>query len=415
MNEMKKTPIGALPLDWEIVKTKHLFKNKSFKNYPNEPVLSVTQDAGVIFRDTIERRISMDNSKTKNFKLVEKGNFIISLRSFQGGIEKSNIQGLVSPAYTVLEPSKEVVSDFYKYYFKFSNFISYLGKAVIGIRDGKQISYSVFSDLLVPLPPIKEQQKIAAILSSVDDAIAKTEQIIEQTERVKQGLMQQLLTRGIGHTEFKQTKMGEIPKDWRLTELGAIADVRDGTHESPKYYSEGIPLITSKNLKPYGLDFSNVNYISETDHQKISRRSKVEHGDILFGMIGTIGNPIIVNHTREFSIKNVALIKFDQAKISNYFIYYILNSGLIRKQFNQTSNGGVQKFIALGTIRKTLIPMPSYEEQKKIVALLTEVDSKISIEKSKNTKLHLLKKGLMQQLLTGKVRVPVDENEVISQ
>jgi type I restriction enzyme S subunit len=103
-----------------------------------------------------------------------------------------------------------------------------------------------------------------------------------------------------------------------------LAEVKDGTHESPKYHSAGIPFITSKNLVDGNIDFSNVNYISETDHESFSRRSNVEDGDILFGMIGTIGNPVRVQKDREFSIKNVALIKSNKALIDgNSFIKYL--------------------------------------------------------------------------------------------
>ncbi|MFC7061038.1 restriction endonuclease subunit S [Halobacillus seohaensis] len=415
-NHKQRTPIGEIPSDWEVVTTKEIFKNKTLKNYPNEPVLSVTQEYGVIYRDTIDRRISMDKSNTKNFKLVEQGNFIISLRSFQGGIESSSIQGLVSPAYTVLKvEGEDIEENFYRYYFKYPRFISYMGSAVIGIRDGKQISYKVFSELFIPKPPYNEQQKIASILSSVDEAIEKTEQIIEQTTKVKKGLMQQLLTKGIGHTKFQKTSIGEIPEEWRIEELQNITDVRDGTHDSPKYMDDGIPLITSKNLKPNGIDFSNVNYISTQDHAQIEKRSGVEEGDILFGMIGTIGNPVVVKKEFDFSIKNVALVKFDREKqvISNYFIYYLLQSSLVLSQLSKGTNGGVQKFIALGTIRKLMIPTPSKEEQEEIVKILFSVDEKINVEKYRFQKLEILKKSLMQQLLTGKVRVPIEEDEVM--
>lgn len=257
----------------------------------------------------------------------------------------------------------------------------------------------------VVVPPLKEQQKIAEILSTVDAQIDDTDKLIEKTKELKKGLMQRLLTKGIGHTEFKMTEIGDIPVEWEVEILNNISDVRDGTHDSPKYVEQGNPFITSKNLKEHGIDFSDINYISNEDHEKFSQRSNVDNGDILFGMIGTIGNPVIVKKEFEFSIKNVALIKFNDNNISNTFLLNILKSNLIEKQFEKLSNGGVQKFIALGMIRNLLIPVPSVEEQQKIANILSAVDIQIEEYQNKKIKLEEFKKGLMQQLLTGKIRV----------
>ena len=209
---------------------------------------------------------------------------------------------------------------------------------------------------------------------------------------------------------YKMTELGEIPQEWEVKELDKITDVRDGTHDSPKYLNTGIPFITSKNLKEYGIDFREINYISNDDHEKFSKRSKVDDGDIIFGMIGTIGNPVIVKKTFDFSIKNVALIKFNKDNIKNTYILNLLKSEIIKKQFNQQSNGGVQKFVSLNVIRKLEIPVPSLEEQKKIASILSSVDNQIEEYQNKKSKLEELKKGLMQQLLTGKIRVKVDSD-----
>ena len=165
----------------------------------------------------------------------------------------------------------------------------------------KSLRLPIFEKLKLPLPPLAEQQKIANILTTWDNAIAKQKQLITAKQKLKTALMQQLLT---GKTRFKQ-----FSDAWQVVRLGEAFDARDGTHESPNYLSKGIPFITSKNLKGDSIDFSNVNYISDENHLNFSKRSKVNNGDILFGMIGTIGNPIIVNTDKDFSIKNVALIK----------------------------------------------------------------------------------------------------------
>ncbi|MCY7295495.1 restriction endonuclease subunit S [Alteromonas sp. a30] len=167
-----------------------------------------------------------------------------------------------------------------------------------------------------------------------------------------------------------------LPNNWRWVEANDVMDVRDGTHDSPKAVNEGIPLVTSKNLVGGKIDFSTCNLISMEDHEAISKRSSVDDGDILYAMIGTIGNPVIVEKSREFSIKNVALFKFTKGTaVYNRYIYHFLNSNLAIRQFQSNSRGGTQKFVSLGNIRSLQIPLPPLEEQKRIAAILDKADS----------------------------------------
>jgi len=166
-----------------------------------------------------------------------------------------------------------------------------------------------------------------------------------------------------------------LPDGWKWYKAQECMDVRDGTHDSPKYFDEGYPLVTSKNLVNGKIDFSTCTYISKEDHFAISKRSAVDEGDILYAMIGTIGNPVIVEKTQEFSIKNVALFKFNNENVFNRYIFYFLNSRIAERQFNSNSRGGTQKFISLGNIRGLQIPLPPLNEQKRIAAILDKADS----------------------------------------
>ncbi|MEQ9918134.1 restriction endonuclease subunit S [Pectobacterium aroidearum] len=181
--------------EWVWLKASELFKTVSKKNNAeSEDLLAVTQDQGVLPRALLERRVVMPDGTTQSYKLVVPGNFIISLRSFQGGLEYSTYRGLVSPAYTVLAPIKLIDDGFYKQYYKSYDFIGHLAVAVIGIRDGKQISYEDFSFLKLPYPSIEEQQKIAAVLSTADQEITTLQQKLDALKQEKKALMQQLLT-----------------------------------------------------------------------------------------------------------------------------------------------------------------------------------------------------------------------------
>jgi type I restriction enzyme S subunit len=180
--------------EWEFPKAEDLFRNVSVKGFSEEPVLSVTQDQGVVFRDALERKINMSKDNTHTYKLVDPGDFIISLRSFQGGLEYSAIRGTVSPAYHVIRPKKPIVDAFYKHYFKSYEFIGRLAVAVIGIRDGKQISYGDFSFMKLPYPPVEQQEKIARILDQADEELNLERRNLAALKEQKKGLMQQLLT-----------------------------------------------------------------------------------------------------------------------------------------------------------------------------------------------------------------------------
>lgn len=191
----------------------------------------------------------------------------------------------------------------------------------------------------------------------------------------------------------------EFIDEWKEYTLQNESDVRDGTHDSPKYIEHGYPLITSKNLTDMGtLDFSNVNYLKQEDFDKINERSKVDVGDILFGMIGTIGKPVRINRD-DFAIKNVALIK-EKGLIKNDYLIHYLQTSAINKQFANNQDGGTQKFIALEKIRKLKIKMPSRKEQKKLVLLFDLLDKKIELQAKKIEALKLFKKGLINYLFS---------------
>lgn len=180
---------------WAHLRADKIFKSISEKQNDNEELLSVTQDRGVIPRSMLEGRVMSPESGTDTYKLIKVGDFAISLRSFQGGIEYSRYQGLISPAYTVLRPKLEIDDDFYRHFFKSYLFIEkYLSIAVIGIRDGKQISIPDFMTVKIPLPPIEEQKQIAAILTTAQQEIDLLKKQADAYRRQKRGLMQRLLT-----------------------------------------------------------------------------------------------------------------------------------------------------------------------------------------------------------------------------
>jgi type I restriction enzyme S subunit len=224
-----------------------------------------------------------------------------------------------------------------------------------------EVSKSVLQQFAIPLPPLNEQKRIANTLReqmvSVEKARAAAEASLEAVKGLPSAFLRQV---------FPQP--GKILSNgWKCAKLGDVVDVRDGTHDTPAYVDDGIPLISSKNLRPSGLDFDGALLISENDYNQIKKRSGVDKGDILFAMIGTIGNPVIVDVERPFSIKNVALFKFNDSPILNKYLYYLLSSQIILHQLAHDTQGGIQKFVTLSALRNLQIYYPHLFEQQQLV------------------------------------------------
>ena len=192
--EFKKTKLGVIPKHWTLKNAGDIFKSISIKNNENEELLAATQAKGIIPKRLLETNYTMPSGSTNGYKLLQDGNFVISLRSFQGGIEYSEYQGIISPAYTILTNKIPIDKTFFRYFFKSTEFIGRLSVAVIGIRDGKQISFQDFSAMTFRFPPLEEQTKIANILETADKEIDLLKKELAKIEEQKRGLMQVLLT-----------------------------------------------------------------------------------------------------------------------------------------------------------------------------------------------------------------------------
>lgn len=228
----------------------------------------------------------------------------------------------------------------------------------------------------IPLPPLSVQKEIVEQIEVKQNAINHAREIIKNLERERRYFGQEL------------RKLEDV----EMVELGEVCDVRDGTHDSPKFVQEGYPLVTSKNVKNGRIDFDNVNYISKQDFDNINKRSSVDDDDIIMPMIGTIGNPIVVKKEREFAIKNVALIKFKgNENIINIYVKNILASEMFDDYIENMSRGGTQKFISLGNIRNFKIPLPPFAIQKQLVA---ETEKEEEIIKANKRLIEIMEKKI---------------------
>jgi len=273
--------------------------------------------------------------------------------------------------------------------------------------------------LLLTIPKsTTEQTQIATILTKVDEAITKTEQLIAKYTRIKTGLMQDLLTKGIDENgnirseethEFKDSALGRIPKEWECEKLISYCQkIQDGTHFSPKTDTNGkYKYVTSKNIRMGYLDLSNLEFINEEAHNKIYKRCSIKFGDVLLTKDGaSTGNICLNNLKEEFSLlSSVALIRGKAGVLKNEFIFQFFMEESGQKSLIGQMSGNAIPRITLTKINNTFIKVPSFKEQEVIVQKLKPQDELINEEKIKLTKLQSLKTGLMQDLLSGKVRV----------
>ena len=243
---------------------------------------------------------------------------------------------------------------------------------------------------------IPEQRRIVGILDEAFASIATAKANAEKNLQNARALFESYL-----QSVFTQSGDG-----WTETTLGEAYDVRDGTHNSPKYHATGYPLITSKNLKREGLSFDDVKLISQQDYTKINERSAVHKGDVLFAMIGTIGNPTLVEVKPNFAIKNVALFKTPKDHSSSFLKHY-LDSGWVISKMMKEAKGTTQKFVGLGYLRGFPIRLPSRATQLEIVEELNEISEEtqrlVSVYERKLSALNALKKSLLHQAFTGQL------------
>jgi type I restriction enzyme S subunit len=206
----------------------------------------------------------------------------------------------------------------------------------------------------------------------------------------------------------------ELPGGWAWTITSEVcSSVRDGTHDTPKYVEKGVPLITSKNLKESSIDLSTAKNISIDDHEKISIRSGVDNGDVLFAMIGTIGNPVVVKTNQIFSIKNVALFKKNEMSINSQYLKLWLSSWVFDTilERNMFLKGTTQKFIPLGSLRNLPIPLPPFPEQQAIVSkieqLFSDLDNGIDNFRKAQAQLKFYRQSVLKAACEGRL-VPIE-------
>lgn len=414
--------LGEIPQHWKIIRMKFLYNDYSEKNRKDAELLSVTQDKGVVPRNWVKNRMVMPSGNLKSFKYIQKGDFAISLRSFEGGLEYCHHDGIISPAYTVLKQRrKNLESSYYKYLFKSHSFISELQTSVVGIREGKNISFNELSYSLLPIPKPEEQTAIASFLNEkcrkIDTAIAQKRQLIELLKERKQLIIQNAVTKGLDPgVKMKDSEIewiGEIPEHWEVVKLKLLSTkIVDGAHFTPTYVDKGVPFLRVTDLTKMvdgKIDWVSTRSIPLKEHQELIKRANPSRGDVLISKNGTIGLTKVIDWEQEFSFfVSLCLIKLT-SRISPYYFEAFFNSPLVDMQLTFGSSRTSVTNLHLEKIKELLIVLPEPKEQEKIVEKVNKIsqefDKGIFLQQQQIEKLKEYKSSLIDAAVTGKIKV----------
>ncbi len=377
-----------------------IFDQISNKDHNSDlPVLAITQEQGAIPREMIDYHVSVTDKSLESYKVVEVGDFIISLRSFQGGIEFSRYRGICSPAYVILRLRHGHSEDYFRHYLKTGRFIAQMTKNLEGLRDGKMISYKQFSELELPIPQRGEQQKIADCLSSLDDLIAAETDKLDTLKTHKKGLMQQLFP-SEGETvprlrfpEFREA--GE----WKPKTIGNSCESFSGGTPSTtnkSFYGGEIPFIRSAEIDKVKTELFLTNEGLENSAAKLVRA-----GDILVALYGANSGDVALSKINGAINQAILCLRHET---SDRFVYQYLShkKEWIIATFIQGGQGNLSGEI----IKAISLFFPNPSEQEHIADCLSSLDDLITAQTQKIDAIKIHKKGLIQQLFPVLDEVP---------
>lgn len=407
--------LGEIPSHWELRKMKYTFSERSQKGFPQEPLLASTQTHGVILKSQYENRTVEAIKSLETLKLVEIGDFVISLRSFQGGLEYAYSRGIISPAYTILTPT-HIKADYFKYLSKSDIFISLLKSTVTGIREGQNIDYNKLKDNLLPIPSEKEQISIGSYLDSatseIDKAIAMQQKMIDLLNERKQIIIQNAVTKGLDeNVEMKESGVewiGRIPKHWEVLKLKRCAIIKTGTTpptSNLKYFENGdIPWFTPGDLNEMNLHLSSKTITKKAIDDNVGRLFPAK--SIYFVGIGATVGKVASCDFEASSNQQINAIMCNDRLDYKFATYCLL---MEQKIIRETTN-----FVTLPILNQSStglidIVVPPKSEQQQIVSYLDgemqRFDSAITNCQRQITLLQERKQIIINEVVTGKIRV----------
>jgi hypothetical protein len=408
--------LGKIPQHWEVRKIKYVFTERSEKGYPEEPVLCSTQKYGVIPQYMYESHVVVVNKGLEGLKLVRKGDFVISLRSFQGGIEYAYYQGIISAAYTILNLNDNCYSNYIKYLMKSFDFIQLLQTCVTGIREGQNINYPLLRKSSLPLPPLAEQRAIVSYLDGkvgqIDTYIAKQTQQIELLKELKQAVIANAVTKGIAndnnhHTKLKQSGIswiGEIPEHWEVKRLGLFftenKTINSCMQCTEAYkFNYGTLIRKDEDIDP--------NELKDT----YNKYTILKPRDIVINGLNLNYDFVsqrVALSTSTGIITSAYIVLSPRTRVHELFFYYLLKSMDGMKLFHGMGTG-IRLTLSFKDLKYQLLPIPPLSEQRAIVSYIeaktANINKLIDAYQQQVERVKEYKQRLISDAVTGKMNV----------
>jgi type I restriction enzyme S subunit len=416
--DFKETSIGMVPKDWDVEEVNDIFEmykgttpSTRFEEFWNGEIpfvvptdITALENSNKMYLERAEKYITEKGLKSKNLRLVPENSLLLTSRATIGSLAINRIKVTINQGIISLCPKKN--ADITFFFYLLQKLRPYL-ETLSGGSTFKEVSMSTFKDVKIVVPPFPEQRKIAEVLSVVNLAIQQTDELITKIELLKRGLMQELLARGIGHKEFKDTKIGKIPKKWEIIRLGDIAEVESGFGFPLEYQgrkSGKYPFIKVGDMNKFEKYLTSAeNFVEEEDVKSLKAKT-FPPNTIIFPKIGMA---IYLNKFRMLKTwatfdNNVAGVIPKQCE-PEFLFYYFVGKVDLKQLSSRTTAPSIRKT----ALESLMVPLPPPSEQQKIAEILSLTDEQIQLKKSEKTRLECVKHGLMNLLLTGKVRVKV--------
>ena len=416
--------LGQVPGHWGQRRMKFLFRERVEKGFPDEPLLAATQSKGVVRKEDYGERTVTAMKDLHLLKLVDKGDFVISLRSFQGGIEVTNTKGIISPAYTILTPRKEALNGYFARFFKSFDFICSLSLFVTGIREGQNIDYERLSRAYIPLPPADEQEAIGQFLDwangRFERAIRAKRKVIALLNEQKQAIIHRAVTRGLDPSVPLKPSgipwLGDIPHYWEVRRLGHAIRLQTGFPFASTGFVQGesgTRLLRGINVTPSGMRWDSVVRWHRKPGDGLDEFA-LEIGDIALGMdrpivgAGVRAAAIQENDIPSLLLQRVARLR-PTDKLDANFLLLLLRGRLFRNYIAPIFTGISVPHLSSDQINGFKVPLPALMEQRDIVSYVAAetggLDTAISRLEREIELLREYRTRLVADVVTGKLDV----------
>ena len=426
MREMKDSGIewiGEIPADWTLQRGKTIFAQRLTKGNQSEILLAATQKYGMLPQSEVEGVVQVkEDADLQQFRTVHKKDFVISLRSFQGGFEYSQYEGVCSPAYQVFYNTNPICHNYYRLLFKSDGFIQKMNSMTVGIREGKNIQYSDFANSLIPVPPINQQQRIADYLdrkcSQIDSIIAWQQEVIEKLKAYKLSVITETVTKGLSpDVPMKDSGIdfiGSIPETWRICRLRNIGTLQNGISKGGEFFGHGFPFVSYGDVyRNFSLPVQVAGLIDSSDEER--RNYSVESGDIFFTRtsetIEEVGFSSVCEETipdATFAGFLIRVRPFTDDLVPKFAKYYFRSNHhryYLVKQMNLVTRASLGQDL----LKSMPVLVPPKDEQISIAAYLDKkcgaIESSIEYKQRVIERLTAYKKSLIYEVVTGKKEV----------